>query len=158
MSLPILTLCSTSATLLSALLHLLGVALSDRPAGSPTVPSHYLPSEDSSTVLDGVYSASQAMRGQLVFESSCMRCHALSEFTSGQHAPIKKFETVGEMFSTVSSRMPVDDPGSHSPTEYAAVISYLLKENSYPAGKADLPADPAKLAPIRIVPLPGSDG
>ncbi len=47
--------------------------------------------------------------------------------------------------------MPKDDPGSLSPEEYSAIISYMLRENGYPAGEEDLPADTSTLRYIRIV-------
>ena len=46
--------------------------------------------------------------------------------------------------------MPKDDPGSLSPEEYSAIISYMLRENGYPAGEEDLPADASTLQHIRI--------
>jgi hypothetical protein len=47
--------------------------------------------------------------------------------------------------------MPEDDPGSLSPDEYSAIISYLLRENGYPAGEEDLAADAIALQYIHIV-------
>jgi hypothetical protein len=111
---------------------------------------------DTSSVLDGVFTRNQAMRGKDVFDVTCMRCHTLEDFVTGPHAPTKKWSSVGGMFSTVSVRMPYDDPGSLSYTEYAAVVSYLLQQNGYPARDSELSTDPRKLRLIRIVPLPDS--
>jgi hypothetical protein len=47
--------------------------------------------------------------------------------------------------------MPKDDPGYLSPEEYSVIISYMLRENGYPAGEEDLPADASTLGYIRIV-------
>ena len=47
--------------------------------------------------------------------------------------------------------MPEGDPGSLSPEEYSAIISYVLRENGYPVGDEDLAADASALQDIRIV-------
>ena len=59
--------------------------------------------------------------------------------------------TLGDLFETVSTLMPEGDPGSLSPEEYSAIISYVLRENGYPVGDKDLAADPSTLREIRIV-------
>ena len=46
---------------------------------------------------------------------------------------------------------PEDDPGSLGAEEYSAVISYMLRENGYPAGEQDLATDASTLQDIRIV-------
>jgi len=46
--------------------------------------------------------------------------------------------------------MPKDDPGSLSPEEYSAIISYMLRESGYPAGEEDLPADTRSLRGIGL--------
>lgn len=110
------------------------------------------------TVLDGVFTAAQAERGRDIFEVHCMRCHALAEFTAGPHVPTAKWPNVGAMFGTVMVRMPYDDPGSLGQADYAAVVSYLLQQNGYPARDRELPLDVRKLIPIRILPLPETAG
>ena len=110
---------------------------------------------DTPSVLDGVFSAAQAESGREVFETVCVRCHTMDHFVpGGLHAITVRFPNVGEMYTRVSTRMPLDDPGSRTPEEYAAVVSYILQENRYPAGQVELPTDVEKLKPIRIVPVP----
>ena len=46
--------------------------------------------------------------------------------------------------------MPKDDPGSLSPEESSAIVSYLLKENGYPAGGEELVSDVPALRDIRV--------
>jgi S-disulfanyl-L-cysteine oxidoreductase SoxD len=41
--------------------------------------------------------------------------------------------------------MPRDEPGSISLPKNADILAYMLKFNEFPAGKADLPADPSLL-------------
>jgi len=107
---------------------------------------------DGGTVLDGVYTAEQAEQGGAVFHSVCTLCHALNEFVYGTHQPVAKFPNLGDMFLRISSQMPMDNPGGLSFQEYAAIVSYILEQNGYPAGETELPADISKLTPIRVVP------
>ena len=123
------------------------------PPSAPHPPLSMLP--DTASVLDGVFTAGQAERGKDVFEVTCMRCHALADFTAGPHAPTKKWSNVGDLFKAVSTKMPFDDPGTLSYPEYAAVVSYILQQNGYPARSVELSTDARKLVLIRIVPMPG---
>lgn len=121
-------------------------------APSSTVVQTFVQPGDTVSVLDGVFSEAQANRGKDVFEESCLECHALLEFTGGPYTPLAKWPNVGEMFVSVSSRMPYNDPGSLSRQEYAAVLSYILQQNGYPSDGDELPGDVRRLLPIRIVP------
>jgi hypothetical protein len=58
---------------------------------------------------------------------------------------------MAELYTSVSERMPKNDPAGMPPQDYADVIAYLLTMNAMPAGKQDLQPDSAALAPIRIV-------
>ena len=103
------------------------------------------------SVLDGVFTARQASRGDRRFRQVCAACHSISEFRGGRFRLVWVGRTVGELFQTVSTLMPEDDPGSLSPEEYSAIISYMLRENGYPAGEQDLATDASTLQDIRIV-------
>ncbi len=65
--------------------------------------------------------------------------------------------TVSDLFTTVSTAMPQDEPGSLTPQVYADVISYLIKMNEIPAGETELPADSEKLKRIVITEKPPAD-
>ncbi len=41
--------------------------------------------------------------------------------------------------------MPLHAPGGLSPETYADILAYMLEVNGMPAGKRDLPTDPAAL-------------
>ena len=57
---------------------------------------------------------------------------------------------MGDFFQVTSTLMPESNPGSLSPEEYADIVSYILRENGYPAGEEDLAADASTLEDIRI--------
>lgn len=111
------------------------------------------------TVRDGVFSSGQAARGERVFESICVNCHEMAEFTAaGAYLEDVEGEPLWETFDFVSSEMPEDDPGSLEPEEYAAVLAYIFSVYGLPSGDADLPVDRDSLRAIAIArpKLPGS--
>lgn len=104
------------------------------------------------TVRDGVFSAAQAARGEQVFESICVNCHEMPEFTAaGAYLEDVEGEPLWETFDFVSSEMPEDDPGSLEPEEYAAVLAYIFSVYGLPSGDVELPVDQESLAAITIV-------
>ena len=103
-----------------------------------------------SSVLDGVFTAAQASRGETRFGQVCAACHRITDFAGGRFRVVWVGRTVGDLFVTMSTRMPGDNPGSLSPDEYADIIGYMLRENRYPEGDGDLAADAPTLQGIRI--------
>ena len=111
------------------------------------------------TVRDGVFSAAQAARGERVFESICVNCHEMAEFTAaGAYLEDVEGEPLWETFDFVSSEMPEDDRGSLEPEEYAAVLAYIFSVYGLPSGDAELPVDRDSLRALAIArpKLPGS--
>jgi mono/diheme cytochrome c family protein len=111
------------------------------------------------TVRDGVYSAAQAARGERLFESICVNCHEMADFTAaGAYLEDVDGETLWDTFDYVSSEMPEDDPGSLEVEEYAAVLAYIFRVYGLPSGDAALPVDRDSLRAIAIARprVPGS--
>jgi mono/diheme cytochrome c family protein len=111
------------------------------------------------TIRDRVYSAPQAARGERLFESICMNCHEITEFTAaGAYLEEVEGEPLWDTFEYVWSEMPEDDPSSLNPEDYAAVLAYIFSIYGVPSGEADLPVDRESLEAITIVrpALPGS--
>ena len=106
--------------------------------------------QEKRSVKDGVYTAAQADRGQIVFRSKCASCHAPNRFTDDLFYASFAGKPLWEMFDVISDSMPEDDPGSLKKEEYADVIAYLLKLNNFPAGPADLPTDKEALSLITM--------
>jgi cytochrome c len=112
-----------------------------------------------STVLDGVYSAAQARRGQMLYADACQICHG-DTLTGTTVAPplvgadfLADFGgmSVGDLFSKVLKTMPSDDPGTLMPAQAADLLAYIFSQNKWPAGAKDLPTDVAALKQIRIL-------
>jgi mono/diheme cytochrome c family protein len=102
--------------------------------------------ETTSSVVDGVYTEAQAMRGAASFQQSCAICHGPSLGGVGE-APalvgaqiIGDFNglTVGDLFERIRTTMPLNNPGGLTRDEYAAILAFMLKSNGYKAGPRDL--------------------
>jgi len=106
------------------------------------------PAQDS--VLDGVFTAAQATRGERIFERVCSTCHDIGEFSGGRFRLSWVGRSAGDLFDTMVASMPEDDPGSLSPDEYVSLVAYLFRLNGYPSGMAPLPADEMVLQTVQI--------
>ena len=111
------------------------------------------------TVRDRVFSATQAARGEQLFESICMNCHEIAEFTAaGAYLDDVEGKPLWETFEYVWAEMPEDEPASLDPEDYAAVLAYIFSIYGLPSGETDLPIDRESLETITITrpALPGS--
>jgi mono/diheme cytochrome c family protein len=108
--------------------------------------------------LPAVYSAQQAMDGQMVFTQNCASCHGNSleggvgpalvgqDFSS----PADK-NTVGSIFQFLSTQMPDGNGGSLSHTQYENVMSFILSKNGYPPGAAKLTYAAASASAVPLI-------
>jgi S-disulfanyl-L-cysteine oxidoreductase SoxD len=111
------------------------------------------------TIRDGVFSAAQAARGERLFESICMNCHEITEFTAaGAYLEEVEGKPLWETFEYIWAEMPEDEPGSLNPEDYADVLAYIFSIYGLPSGAASLAIDRESLEAIMIVrpALPGS--
>ena len=113
-------------------------------------------SENGRSVVAGVYTAEQAAQGETVFKNVCANCHASSQFTGVAFLKPWVGRPVFSLFDQIRTSMPQDNPGGLSRGEYLAVITYVLKLNSFPAGATPLPDDDAALKQIKFDTLPAS--
>jgi mono/diheme cytochrome c family protein len=110
------------------------------------------------TVLDGVYTAEQAGRGEAVFAAKCSRCHEGADadgppLTGDPFIERWREDALTSLFQFVKTKMPQDAAGSLDQAAYADVLARILRANQYPAGNAELKPD--TLANILLV---GSEG
>lgn len=111
-------------------------------------------------VWDGVYSSEQAARGKKLYVDSCSSCHK-EGLQGADLAPALKGEdfvlrwagfSMQDMFNTISTTMPSDDPGKLSPQVNADIVAFILQVNKFPTGREELKPDAALLKAIAITP------
>jgi mono/diheme cytochrome c family protein len=116
------------------------------------------PAQTSRSVWDGVYTDSQAKRGQTSYGEQCASCHGAS-LEGGESAPalaggefLSNWNglTAGDLFERMRTSMPLNKPGKLSREVNADILAYMLNANQFPAGKTELPHATEVLKEIRI--------
>lgn len=112
------------------------------------------------SVRDGVFTASQAERGQVVYPGACGTCHGrrlngapddpdmLSTPPLARAKFLRTWEgrSLATLFEHTRATMPENNPGSLTDEEYIDVIAYMLSVSGMPAGDVELEPDPQSLA------------
>src|SRR5687767_10801994 len=99
------------------------------------------------TIWDGIYTSSQATRGEESFSSYCSSCHAAD--LSGRNGPTLKGDvflghwledSLSALFNNVKTMPPNN---TEKPTEkvYLDILAHILEVNMFPAGTEELTAD-----------------
>lgn len=110
------------------------------------------------TVLNGVYTADQAAKGEAEYESNCVRCHDGSN-ADGPSLVGRPFidrwreDNLDVLFNYIETKMPADSTAKLSDSTYLNILAYILRANTFPDGAKELTAD--VLGSIRLV---GKDG
>ena len=111
--------------------------------GLPVVASAQSTSS-TTTVWEGVYTEAQATRGQGEYTTHCANCHrddlsGYNQLLKGSRFMEKYRESGLDMlFEKTKTTMPRGAPASLSDKAYVDIVSFLLKENEFPAGAAEL--------------------
>jgi mono/diheme cytochrome c family protein len=99
------------------------------------------------TVWSGVYSDTQAARGQAAYAIHCASCH--QDDLSGYQSILKGDRFMNEyreasldrLYGKLKTTMPRGAAGSLSDETYVDILSYVLKSNEFPAGRQKLGAE-----------------
>ena len=105
------------------------------------------------SVWDGVYTASQATRGEAAYRANCASCHGAKLEGQGRSPALtgRDFRWdwdlmgVDNLFEKMLFTMPLDRQGQLSAVREAEILAYILKSNRFPAGNRELPADADQL-------------
>jgi mono/diheme cytochrome c family protein len=97
----------------------------------------------------GIYTKAQADRGMTLYDSTCASCHELSRFKGKDFASAWTDKPLTDLHTAVKS-MPMDNPGSLKPLEYADILAYFLSINGYPAGEKELDGSDAAIGAVKV--------
>jgi mono/diheme cytochrome c family protein len=138
--------CAVSAAILAMLLATLPCSLAQTPRGR--------------TVLDGIYTEAQAMRGEAQYQTNCAGCHgetldgrAMGALRGEKFLDRWREDNLDILFDHIKTRMPARAPGSLSESAYLDILAFILQANDLPVGSKELRAD--ELADTKLV---GKDG
>lgn len=110
------------------------------------------------SVWDGIYTDSQAGRGETGYREACASCHGEKLDGRGQIPPLAGSDftsnwngmTVGDLFEKIQTSMPADRPGQLSKQENASILAYILRFNKFPSGSKELRGDTEVLKAFRF--------
>ena len=94
------------------------------------------------SVWDGVYTSSQAARGEAAYRASCASCHGARLEGKGDTPPLTgrdfrwdwDFTGVDNLFEEILFAMPGAGDTQVSAGRKADILAYILKSNGFPAG------------------------
>jgi mono/diheme cytochrome c family protein len=102
------------------------------------------------SVYSGVYSEAQAARGSAIQAEHCSACHSPDDWGGGNVLQGYTGMSAYDLVNWLRESMPLDEPGRLSLQQYTDLAAYIFKLNGAPAGAEELPADPARLAQVRL--------
>ena len=100
------------------------------------------------TVLEGVYTTRQAVRGETAYQAKCATCHR-ADLSGFSGPPLKgnlfmdrwREFNLSVLFDLIKTTMPMDDPHGLDDRTYLDILAYVLQKNEIPSGKQDLTAE-----------------
>lgn len=102
------------------------------------------------TVNDGVYTKDQAKVGEVLYKQQCLLCHDKKYF----RPVLKRWEgqTIGILFTVMSTSMPESNPGFLSEKEYVDILAYILSLSRYAPGETELDYQGGALNELTVTP------
>jgi S-disulfanyl-L-cysteine oxidoreductase SoxD len=111
------------------------------------------------TVRDGIYTETQAKRGETMYTRACAGCHGPDLMGDGQASSLvgKDFNvewadlSMNDLSERIRVSMPADAPGTLEPADVADLMAFMLSKGDFPTGQTELPADPAALKQVKFI-------
>jgi mono/diheme cytochrome c family protein len=109
------------------------------------------------SVSDGVFTDSQAARGQTIYRARCASCHGNA--MEGRTGPVLtgadflanwESQPVLELASKIRNTMPRDESARLSRQETADLVAYMLQTAKFKAGNSELQSDDTSLKSLRF--------
>jgi mono/diheme cytochrome c family protein len=111
-------------------------------------------------IWDGAYTSEQAARGKAGYEGVCARCHGVLLAGGGADAgPALKGnaflsrwnnDTLASLYTKIRDTMPQTAPGTISEEVKIEILAYVLQQNGFPPGSAELTRDLKALDELRV--------
>jgi mono/diheme cytochrome c family protein len=122
-----------------------------------------LVAQDPPPIWAGVYTAAQAERGRTVVENHCSECHH-ADLSGGEGPALMgssfmvkwEMQSVERLFHKIRDTMPEVGSTDVTHAEKLDTVAYILQQNGFPAGAAELSDVTGALAAIRMLPRDGS--
>src|SRR6266542_6331815 len=119
----------------------------------------HLSAEPSVSQWDGVFTAEQAARGEALYTKHCALCHGPDLEGEGHAPPLTgdgfsanwNDRPLSELFETIQTSMPPQEPGRLNAQETADVMAFMLRTGSYPSGRSELSGTVDALRQIRFL-------
>ena len=129
---------------------------------SPPAAPEPEPAVPPTSVLDGIFTQAQAERGRVGYDVHCAECHGEGlgggEMAPGLTGVAFRFRwrglKVADIYDSVKSTMPPEEPATLGDQAYIDVVAFLLSANGYPTGDRELAADPSVLDGIAVERMP----
>lgn len=105
------------------------------------------------SIWRGVFTASQAQRGNEAYQASCSSCHGSDlRATNGEAVDLTgppfraswNGKTLQERFEKIRDTMPVGSENTLSEKTYMDILAFILQFNGFPPGNQDLVPETAK--------------
>ncbi len=119
------------------------------------------PQPERKTVWSGVYTETQAVRGEVAYEANCAPCHGSNldgvAYLKGDDFMERWRElNVRSLFDFISKSMPrqrrgsSNRPGSLSENTYVDIMTHIFRANDFPAGSQELSTEAMKSVQIEF--------
>lgn len=120
------------------------------------------PAAPPASVLGGIFTEAQAARGRAAYDAHCAECHGEGlgggEMAPGLTGVAFRFRwrglKVADIYTSVQSTMPPEEPGTLGDQAYIDIVAFLLSANGYPAGDWELVANSSLLEGIAVERMP----
>jgi mono/diheme cytochrome c family protein len=112
--------------------------------------------QTNSSVWSGVYAPAQADRGKAVYTNHCSRCHGDDPANSRNPLAGDRFtehwesRTLADLFLRIRDTMPPTEAFIVGEADKLDVLAYLLQQNGFPEGRAELTSAVDALTTIEI--------
>ncbi len=100
--------------------------------------------------VPGVFTDSQATRGQQWYDSQCAACHPSRDMSSNDFKLRWNGRNALDLYARIATTMPATAPGTLTRRTYTDIVAYLMKINGLPAGTAALTADSTAMGRIPL--------